>query len=142
VSSSTKYNLSESRQLAASMTDDIIWIVTDEPPQVVVPDGARDGQRTRHPLDEDEPEIIELGRLYRIPVKAEKLEQNVAEFLRVIGRVVCRAQRSAGELGNMELDEIELAVEVNGEGQLSLLGSGGKVGGKGAMILKFKVAKP
>jgi hypothetical protein len=30
---------------------------------------------------------------------------------------------------------------VNTEGQLSLLGSGGKFGGKGAMTLKFKLAK-
>ena len=65
----------------------------------------------------------------------------MADFLRVMGRVVRRAQQSAGELGGMELDEIELAVEVNTEGQLSLLGSGGKVGGKGAMTLKFKLAK-
>ena len=38
----------------------------------------------------------------------------------------------------MELDEIELSVEVNCEGQLSLLGSGTKVGGSGAMTLHFK----
>lgn len=38
----------------------------------------------------------------------------------------------------MELDEIELSVEVNGEGQLSLLGSGAKVGSSGAMTLHFK----
>jgi hypothetical protein len=30
---------------------------------------------------------------------------------------------------------------VNGEGQLSLLGTGGKAGGKGAMKLKFKMNK-
>jgi hypothetical protein len=41
----------------------------------------------------------------------------------------------------MELDEIELSVEVNGEGQLSLLGSGSKLGGKGAITLKFKTGK-
>jgi hypothetical protein len=41
----------------------------------------------------------------------------------------------------MELDEIELSVEVNGEGQLSLLGTGGKAGAKGAMTLKVKAKK-
>jgi hypothetical protein len=77
-----------------------------------------------------------------VPVRVEKLEQGMTEFLQVMGRVISHAKQSAGELAGMELDEIELSVEVNGEGQLSLLGSGGKVGSKGAMTLRFKsVAK-
>ena len=36
------------------------------------------------------------------------------------------------------LDEIELSVEINGEGKISLLGNGAKAGGKGAIKLKFK----
>jgi hypothetical protein len=40
----------------------------------------------------------------------------------------------------MQLDEIELSVEINGEGQMSILGTGGKAGGKGAIKLKFKRA--
>ncbi|NJL40783.1 MAG: hypothetical protein HC899_31635 [Leptolyngbyaceae cyanobacterium SM1_4_3] len=55
-----------------------------------------------------------------------------------MGRVLKQAQAKAQEIGGMELDEIELSVEVNGEGQLSLLGSGTKVGGSGALTLKFK----
>ena len=38
----------------------------------------------------------------------------------------------------MQLDEIELSVEINSEGKVSLFGIGGKAGGKGAMTLKFK----
>lgn len=125
--------------LPVSMPEDVIWVITDEPPPMIVPDGGRDGQVLPNPFDE--PEAVEIKNRYRIPVKAEKLEQGVAEFLQVMGRVVRHAQQNAVELGNMELDEIELAVEVNGEGQLSLLGSGGKVGGKGAMTLKFKLTK-
>ncbi len=121
------------------MTEDVVWIVTDEPPQVVLPDGGRDGQGAGNPFDK--PEVVEPGNRYRIPVKAEKLEQGVTDFLQVMGRVMRQARRTAGDLGEMELDEVELAVEVNGEGQLSLLGSGGKVGGKGAMTLKFKMMK-
>lgn len=120
------------------MADDVIWIVTDESPRIAVPDGSRDGRRD-NPFEA--PEVVTPLDRYRVPVKAEKLEQGVAEFLQIMGRVIRRAQQSAIELGEMELDEIELAVEVNGEGQLSLLGSGGKVGGKGAMTLKFKLAK-
>ncbi len=121
------------------MSDNVIWIVTDEPVQVGSPGGARNEGGTGNPYSP--PALVEPGGRKRIPVNAEKLEQGVAEFLQVMGRVIHRAKSSAGELGSMELDEIELMVEVNGEGQLSLLGNGGKMGGKGAMTLKFKMAK-
>jgi hypothetical protein len=118
------------------MVNDVIWIVTDEPPTVLTPDGSRDGQGTGNPY-ENTPQPSRSG----IPIKAEKLEQGMAEFLRVMGNVLENAQQSAGKLADMELDEIELSVEVNGEGQLSLLGSGAKAGAKGAMKLKFKASK-
>jgi hypothetical protein len=117
------------------MADDVIWIVADEPVQSVVPDGARDGTVRGNPFESP------LGQSHRVAVRAEQLEQGVTAFLQVMGRVLRQAKQNAVELGEMELDEIELSVEVNGEGQLSLLGSGGKMGGKGAMTLKFKMNK-
>ena len=101
--------------LLASMSDDVIWIVTDEP-LLAMPDGARDGRRLPNPFD-DQPETVRPDRRW-VPVKAEKLEQGMAEFLSAMGRVVKQAQQSAGELGGMALDEIEIAVEVNTEGQV------------------------
>lgn len=120
------------------MTNDVIYIVTDEPGTPTIPDGSRDGRRVRNPYDE----TVEIPIQRGTPVKVDKLEQGVTEFLQLMGRVFCRAKQSASELGDMELDEIELSVEVNGEGQLSLLGNGAKVGSKGAMTLKFKAVKP
>jgi hypothetical protein len=38
----------------------------------------------------------------------------------------------------MQLEEVELVIEVNGKGQVSLLGTGGELGGKGAIMLTFK----
>lgn len=119
--------------------DDVIWVVTDSEPFVPVPSGSRDGQR-RNPFD-DEVEQTENSSRRAVPVKVDKLEAGVTEFLQLIGGVFSRAKQTAGDLPGMELDEIELSVEVNGEGQLSLLGSGGKVGGKGAITLKFKTEK-
>lgn len=121
------------------MTDDVIWVVTDSAPLVAVPSGSRDGHR-RNPFDDDEAQTESSSR-QAVPVKVEKLEAGVTEFLQLVGRVFSRAKQAAGDLPGMELDEIELSVEVNGEGQLSLLGSGGKVGGKGAITLKFKTEK-
>ena len=37
----------------------------------------------------------------------------------------------------MQLNEVTLSVEINGEGQVSLVGTGGKLGNKGGITLKF-----
>ena len=63
------------------------------------------------------------------------LKGNLGEFIEVIEGAVDRAEQSQRK---MQLDELELTVEINGEGQVSLLGTGGKVGTKGAIKLKFK----
>ncbi|MEL7501391.1 MAG: hypothetical protein AAFN18_02895 [Cyanobacteria bacterium J06554_6] len=113
------------------MAEDYIWIVTD-----TAPTGGRDSYSPRNPYT-DSPPVSDTQRP-GIPVSAAKLEQGMADFLQTMGRVIKNAQQRAKEVGNMELDEIELSVEVNGEGQLSLLGSGTKVGGSGAITLHFK----
>jgi hypothetical protein len=119
------------------MADGVIWIVTDEPVQGGSPSGDREGAVRGNPFNSP----IEPGKSSRVAVRADQLEQGVTAFLQVMGGVLRQAKQNAVALGEMELDEIELSVEVNGEGQLSLLGSGGKVGGKGAMKLKFKMNK-
>jgi hypothetical protein len=73
--------------------------------------------------------------------RGERATGNIYEDEEVIGGVFREATHNAGDLGGMELDEIELMVEVNGEGQLGLLGNGGRAGGKGAITLKFKMTK-
>ncbi|MGI8932655.1 hypothetical protein [Leptolyngbya sp. BC1307] len=37
----------------------------------------------------------------------------------------------------LQLNEVELSVEINAEGKVSLIGSGGKFGSKGGITLKF-----
>ena len=37
----------------------------------------------------------------------------------------------------LQLNEVSLAVEITAEGGLSILGTGGKLGGKGGITLKF-----
>lgn len=119
------------------MAENYIWIVTNESAADAVPDGDRGGTTTRNPFDQPMPPSLSSDRP-GIPVPVAKLEKGVADFLDSMGRVLKQAQAKAQEIGGMELDEIELSVEVNGEGQLSLLGSGTKVGGSGALTLKFK----
>ena len=126
------------------MADEYIWVVTDAVPTVSETDdkaegpvrGDRGGPISKNPFAKDD--LKPLPNRPGIPVSVEKLEQGVEDFLGTMGRVLKKAQAKAGEIGGMELDEIQLSVEVNGEGQLSLLGSGTKVGGSGALTLTFK----
>ncbi len=115
-----------------------IWIITDETPSASTQDGVRDRSPGSGGLfGEPSPysPLAEVSGRKRVPVSAEKLKQKMAEFVAVMGDVLTYAQQ---QQSGMQLDEIELSVEVSGEGELSLFGTGGKVGGKGAMVLKFK----
>lgn len=130
------------------MADDYIWVVTDLASAAPADNNSEDeyqedaerGDRgtliPKNPFAKDD--LKPLPNRPGIPVSVEKLEQGVDDFLGTMGRVLKKAQAKAGEIGGMELDEIQLSVEVNGEGQLSLLGSGTKVGGSGALTLTFK----
>lgn len=121
-----------------AMNSDVVWIVTDEAVAAEVVPGERDGQTNRNPYDSQPVKSVRRG----VAVSAEKLEQGMVDFVGVVGKVLQQAKERTGELTGLELNEIEIQVEVNGEGQLSLLGSGGKLGMKGAMTLKFKTKKP
>ena len=76
------------------------------------------------------------GYANRSSLSAGKLKENIGEFLEVMQEVFAQANQPI-ELG-MQLDELELSVEINGKGQVSLLGTGGEAGAKGAIKLKFK----
>ncbi len=74
-----------------------------------------------------------------VEVDAQTLQREMGNFLGVVDQMFAQAER---QKSGMQLDEIELAIEVTGEGQVILLGSGVKVAGKGAMTLRFKRFAP
>ncbi|MBF2084086.1 hypothetical protein [Thermoleptolyngbya sp. C42_A2020_037] len=116
---------------------DVIWVVTEAPAS---PNIQTDGQRGgwgNNPFGE--PGFA--GRTQRTPVSTDALEQNMSSFLSRMGRVLSRARQSATEVAGMELEEIVLSVEVSGEGQVNLLGTGGRLGTSGGITLTFR-AKP
>lgn len=118
---------------------DAIWIVTDEP-QISIPDGTRGGIGRGSDWGE------ETGREYSgskgvgdaVRVSAQKLEQEMTHFLQVVGTLFKNAENQAKVNSGMQLSEIELSVEISGEGQVKLIGNGAKAGGKGAIKLTFK----
>lgn len=67
-------------------------------------------------------------------VSASTLKRNVGEFLEVIKEAFTQAKNTAD---GIELSELECSIEINGKGQIGILGTGGEAGAKGAIKLKF-----
>ena len=67
-------------------------------------------------------------------ISASTLKHNVGEFLEVIKEAFTQAENTAK---GIELSELECSIEINGKGQIGILGTGGEAGAKGAIKLKF-----
>lgn len=128
-----------------------IRIIAEDTPQVLVPEGVKYGPEQVEGLWSDETHKRaaqkqegkqEAGRVSVHEVRVQKLEAEMTHLLQVVERLFNRNEQQANKQLGMQLDEIELAVEINGEGEVSLLGSGAKAGGKGAIKLKFKRVEP
>jgi hypothetical protein len=105
----------------------------------VQPDGARDGRDVGPQFGSPTRELV--GQLQeRVPVKVELLKQQVNQLVGMVAAVFDQAERQVEQQQpdrKLQLEELELTVEVNAEGQLGILGNGGKLGGKGGIKLKF-----
>jgi hypothetical protein len=71
----------------------------------------------------------------RVPLDAVALKEQMNGLLQVIGGLFDQAEQMPN---GMVLDEMNLSVEINAEGQVSIMGNGGKLGNKGTIALKFK----
>lgn len=69
----------------------------------------------------------------RVPIPAEKVKAQMQSLVAIVNDLF----EELGSRTGLQLDEVQLSVEINAEGNVSLLGSGGKVGSKGGMTLKF-----
>jgi hypothetical protein len=111
------------------MPEEYIVIVTDDADETSAPIDGEKGWR-----EEVGKRIASLKEV-RLPVS--QLEQNMNQFLQLVGRLFKQVDQQIGAESDMKLDEVELSVEVSGEGEVKLV-AGGKVAGKGAIKLKFK----
>ena len=88
--------------------------------------------------------------LVRLDIPIETLERELQELIGVMDRVFSLADQSSGaesfaepplletsQNKKLKLTEISVAVEINAKGCLSILGSGGEIGGTGGITLKF-----
>ncbi len=113
-----------------------VWIVTEveTTEKVEVPQGERGGRDIGGGFGHRFTEQVTTIVRKRVPLDAVALKSQVNSLLEVVGEVFEQASLQSGLL----LDEVELSVEINAEGQVSIMGSGGKLGEKGAIKLKFK----
>ena len=121
------------------MTEDIatpskIWIITGESDRQETPTGARSSSDIGGRLGEQK-SSPEVAATERSQVDVSKLKLEMQGFLKAMREMLDEADLPSAKI---RLDEVELSVEINGEGQVSLFGIGGKAGGKGAMTFKFK----
>lgn len=134
---------------AENSTPKAIWIITEETAETLNTtsetfrnSGARSSGDRGGLLGVETTEEIVVSRkkdeivITRHKVEVTKLKQEMKGFLQAMREMLDDADQPDSKL---QLDEVELSVEVNGEGQISLFGiGGGKAGGKGAMTFKFK----
>jgi hypothetical protein len=120
-----------------------LWIITEiETAESTVDHrrGERDGSRDIGGSFEP-PRVTEQVKTtirQRVPLDAVALKTQMNGLLQIVGQVFEQANQQT----ELQLDEVELSVEINAEGQVSILGNGGKIGDKGAIKLIFKRAIP
>jgi hypothetical protein len=135
------------------MNQDTISVITsgDPAPLAVAPsiEGARAGTANLHSWagEPATPAASAPGVVRNVPV--ERLEQEMEKLVAVMNRMVSHAELTPpaeapdpasvepAKAKSLRLNQIKLTVEVNGEGGLSILGTGGKIGGKGGITLTF-----
>lgn len=118
------------------MTEETIWIVTEaDSTEVNEVSGAKSGS-SGNPWSRTLERVSTATQSVRI--NASQLETKMSEFLQVVGRIFSNIDRNANLGSGYQLDEIELSVEITAEGEVKLIGTGGKAGAKGAITLKFK----
>jgi hypothetical protein len=111
-----------------------LWIITEvEPAQ---PLDVKRGDRSSDDIGPSFGSTLSEPTLTRkrIPIDAAVLKTQMNGLLQIVSDVFNHAQQQTG----LQLNGVELIVEINAEGQVSLLGSGGKLTNKGGITLKFK----
>lgn len=69
----------------------------------------------------------------RVPLDAKALKAQMGGMLAIVNDLFDQATTETG----LQLNEVELSVEINAEGQVSLVGNSGKLGNTGGITLKF-----
>ena len=120
------------------MTDEQVglWFVTDvetsETVQIV--EGGRGSEDIGGGFGSSAVQAVRKNLTQRVQISADELKRQIGNLLAVVGDVFDQSRSETG----IVLDGVELSIEISSEGQISILGSGGKLEGKGGIKLSFK----
>ena len=119
-----------------------LWFVTE----VAI---SRDGRRSREGSRSSEDvgggfgsSVVQQTRKSLDPARADRCRGSEARDRESPGAWSATSSTRRGNETGMSLEEVELSIEVSSEGQISILGSGGKIGGSGGIKLSFKRQRP
>lgn len=113
-----------------------LWFVTDvETSETVeVVEGGRSSEDVGGGFGSHAVQAVRKSLTQRVQISADDLKQQIGNLLAIVGDVFDQSRVETGLL----LEEVELSIEISSEGQISILGSGGKLEGKGGIKLSFK----
>ena len=117
-----------------------LWFVTEvaSAETVEVAEGSRSSEDIGGGFGSSVVQQTRKSLTQRVQVNVEDLKREIGNLLGVVGDVFDQARNETG----MSLEEVELSIEVSSEGQISILGSGGKISGSGGIKLSFKRQRP
>ena len=117
-----------------------LWFVTDvETSETVeVVEGGRSSEDIGGGFGSSAVQAVRKSLTQRVQISAEDLKRQIGNLLAVVSDVFDQTRAETG----IVLDGVELSIEISSEGQISILGSGGKLEGKGGIKLSFKRNPP
>jgi hypothetical protein len=119
-----------------NMPENTLWIVAE--PEVIEETDEVEGKRSGGDIGGGyrQPRVHEAEKTvkrHRLPIPADQVKTQMQSMVAIINDLFDHASSQA----DLQLDEVELSVEINAEGKVSLIGTGGTLGSKGGIKLKF-----
>ena len=113
-----------------------LWFVTEiaASETVEVIEGGRSSEDVGGGFGSGAVQAVRKSLTQRVRISADELKRQIGNLLAVVGDVFDQSRAETG----IVLDGVELSIEISSEGQISILGSGGKMEGKGGIKLSFK----
>ena len=113
-----------------------LWFVTEmEASETVeVIEGGRSSEDVGGGFGSSAVQAVRRSLTQRVQVSADELKQQIGNLAAIVGEVFDQSQVETGLL----LEQVELSIEISSQGQISILGTGGKLEGKGGIKLSFK----
>ena len=131
-----------------SNSKNTIWMITEASPKSSETEDKERSSTFRGGLIGSPPKTVPNEAIGQVPISISTLQQNLSQFFDVVSNLFIKAEEPAQTIPSEEnnqtkpgikLDQIELSVAVNGEGEVGFWGlAKGKAGGATEIKLTFK----